>query len=73
MATADIEIPKKYKAVVYDQPGKVSTKVEELETPEPGAGEILVNLYAAACCAPPRGPTDIVARAGLTQGCAIPI
>jgi len=48
MATAEVEIPKKYKAAVYDKPGTVSTKIEELETPEPGAGEILINLYAAA-------------------------
>ena len=40
------DIPKKYKAVVYDEPGSISTKVEELDTPEPGAGEVLVRLYA---------------------------
>jgi propanol-preferring alcohol dehydrogenase len=40
-----VEIPKKYKAVVYDQPGTVSTKVVELDTPEPGTGEVLINLY----------------------------
>ena len=44
MATTDIQIPKTYKAVVYDDPGKISTKVEELNTPEPGPGEILINL-----------------------------
>jgi propanol-preferring alcohol dehydrogenase len=48
MATAAAEqkfdIPKTYKAVVYDKPGTISTKIEELETPEPGAGDILVKL-----------------------------
>ena len=61
------ELPKKYKAVVYDEPGKVSTKIVELDVrissnkasplqvnptqtdpyqmPEPGPGEVLVNLY----------------------------
>lgn len=38
------ELPKKYKAAVYDQPGKVSTKIEELDMPEPGAGEVLIEL-----------------------------
>jgi propanol-preferring alcohol dehydrogenase len=44
MATTDFQIPKIYKAAVYDDPGKISTKVEELNTPEPGPGEILINL-----------------------------
>jgi propanol-preferring alcohol dehydrogenase len=38
------DIPKKYKAVVYDKPGSISTKIEELETPEPGPGDVLVKL-----------------------------
>lgn len=38
------DIPKKYKALVYDAPGTISTKIEELDTPEPGTGEVLVNL-----------------------------
>jgi len=48
MATADaqkvFDIPKKYKAVVYDKPGTISTKIEELDTPEPGPGDVLVRL-----------------------------
>jgi propanol-preferring alcohol dehydrogenase len=40
-----IDIPKKYKAAVYDKPGSISTKIEELDVPEPGAGEVLINLY----------------------------
>jgi alcohol dehydrogenase, propanol-preferring len=42
---ASVDIPKKYKAVVYDKPGSISTKVEELDMPEPGPGEVLINLY----------------------------
>jgi propanol-preferring alcohol dehydrogenase len=38
------EIPKKYKAIVYDKPGSISTKIEELETPEPGPGDVLIRL-----------------------------
>lgn len=44
------DIPKKYKAVIYDEPGKVSTKVVELDTPEPGPGEVLVNLSHSGVC-----------------------
>lgn len=38
------EIPKTYKAVVYDKPGSISTKIEELNTPEPGPNEVLIRL-----------------------------
>ena len=40
------EVPKKHKACVYDNPGTISTKVQELDTAEPGNGEVLVHLYA---------------------------
>lgn len=40
-------IPKTYKALVYDKPGEISTKVVELETPEPGPGEVLLRLYVS--------------------------
>ena len=42
---AEIVIPKKHKAAIYDKPGSISTKVVEVDTPEPGPGDILVNLY----------------------------
>ena len=42
---AEVEIPKTYKAAVYDKPGSISTKVETLEIPEPGPGQVLINLY----------------------------
>ena len=38
------ELPKQYKACIYDQPGQISTKVTMLDMPEPGPGEVLVNL-----------------------------
>lgn len=41
----DVQIPKKHKAIVYDKPGSISTKIEELDVPEPGPGEVLINLY----------------------------
>ena len=41
---ADMAIPKTYKALVYKEPGTISTEVVELETPEPKAGEILIKL-----------------------------
>lgn len=42
------ELPKTFKAAVYDKPGEVSTEVRDLDMPEPGAGEILVKLYVAS-------------------------
>ncbi|KAF4213332.1 hypothetical protein CNMCM8980_000678 [Aspergillus fumigatiaffinis] len=44
------EIPKKQKAAVYDQPGTVSTKIEEIDVPEPGVGEVLINLTHSGVC-----------------------
>jgi len=44
IAEMKFDIPKKYKAMVYDKPGSISTKLEELDTPEPGPGDVLVRL-----------------------------
>ncbi|KAL1968495.1 hypothetical protein VTN77DRAFT_1705 [Rasamsonia byssochlamydoides] len=44
------EIPQKYKAVVYDRPGTISTKVVELDVPEPGNGEVLIRLTHSGVC-----------------------
>ncbi|QDS73799.1 hypothetical protein FKW77_005879 [Venturia effusa] len=44
------ELPKTYKAVVYDKPGEVSTEIRDLDMPEPGAGEILVKLSHSGVC-----------------------
>lgn len=37
-------IPKQHKAIIYDNPGTVSTKVVDVDTPTPSPGEVLVNL-----------------------------
>ena len=39
-----VDIPSKHKALVYDNPGSISTKLQEVDTPKPGVGEVLVNL-----------------------------
>jgi len=44
-----VEVPNKHKAIVYDNPGSISTKIEEIDTPRPGTGEVLVNLYVQIC------------------------
>ena len=44
MAQTDT-LPSKYKACIYDKPGSISTKVVELDMPEPGPGEVLIKLY----------------------------
>ncbi|KAI7197850.1 alcohol dehydrogenase [Hortaea werneckii] len=44
------DLPKKYKAAVYDEPGKISTKLVDLDMPEPGPGEVLVNLTHSGVC-----------------------
>ncbi|KAJ9303193.1 hypothetical protein DTO271G3_567 [Paecilomyces variotii] len=43
-------IPKTQKAVIYDQPGTLSTKVVEIDVPEPGNGEVLINLTHSGVC-----------------------
>jgi len=45
-----VNIPKKYKAAVYDKPGSISTKIEELDMPEPGPGQVLINLTHSGVC-----------------------
>ena len=40
------DLLKAYHVYVYEQRGKVSTKVVELEMLEPGSGKVLVNLCA---------------------------
>jgi len=44
------ELPQKYRALIYDQPGKASTKEVELDMPEPGPGEVLVHLSHSGVC-----------------------
>jgi len=45
-----VDVPTKHKALVYDNPGSISTKMEEIETPKPGVGEVLVNLTHSGVC-----------------------
>ncbi len=45
-----LEVPSHHKAVVYNNPGHISTAVETVETPTPGAGEILVHLTHSGVC-----------------------
>ncbi|KAF2151793.1 GroES-like protein [Myriangium duriaei CBS 260.36] len=49
MAAADT-LPAKYKAAVYDKPGSLSTKIVELDMPEPGPGEVLIRLTHSGVC-----------------------
>ncbi|KAF1817807.1 GroES-like protein [Dissoconium aciculare CBS 342.82] len=44
------EIPKTHKALIYDEPGKISLKVVDLPTPEPGPGEVLVKVLHSGVC-----------------------
>ncbi|KAH8800312.1 chaperonin 10-like protein [Xylogone sp. PMI_703] len=43
-------IPKQHKAAIYADPGKLLTKIEKLDTPEPGTGEVLVNITHSGVC-----------------------
>ncbi|KAK8044861.1 alcohol dehydrogenase II [Apiospora rasikravindrae] len=43
-STDDSKVPKTHKACVYDNPGSCSIAIREVETPEPGPGEVLVQL-----------------------------
>ncbi|KAH8776738.1 chaperonin 10-like protein [Diaporthe sp. PMI_573] len=43
-------LPSKHKAMIYDQPGKISTKLVELDVPEPGAGDVLIKLTHSGVC-----------------------
>ena len=36
--------------MIYDNPGSISTKIEEIDTPKPGVGEVLVNLTHSGVC-----------------------
>lgn len=47
---ASVDLPKKYKGLVYDKPGTISTKIEKLDMPEPGQGEVLINLTHSGVC-----------------------
>ncbi|GIK05270.1 hypothetical protein Aspvir_009374 [Aspergillus viridinutans] len=40
-----MQVPQTHKAVVYDKPGIISTRIVELDTPSPGPGQILVKMW----------------------------
>ncbi|KAK8069200.1 alcohol dehydrogenase II [Apiospora phragmitis] len=51
MASADdSKVPKMHKACIYDTPGSCSIAIREVETPEPGPGEVLVRLTHSGVC-----------------------
>ncbi|KAK4936982.1 hypothetical protein LTR10_022292 [Elasticomyces elasticus] len=45
-----VEVPSRHKALIYDSPGSISTKLEEIETPKPGVNEVLINLTHSGVC-----------------------
>lgn len=47
---ADVSIPTHHTGCTYDSPGKISTAIQTLEIPSPGAGEILVQLTHSGVC-----------------------
>ncbi|KAK1756752.1 alcohol dehydrogenase [Echria macrotheca] len=53
--TAEIQIPKEHRAVVYDKPGQVSTAVVTVPTPTPGVGEVLIRLTHSGVCSSDHG------------------
>jgi len=50
MATPEVSIPAQHQACIYDQPGSISTKIETIDTPTPGPGEVLVRLTHSGVC-----------------------
>ncbi|KAI0397405.1 alcohol dehydrogenase-like protein [Xylariaceae sp. FL0594] len=48
--TAEVSIPKTHKACVYSDIGRCAIEVREVETPEPGPGEVLVKLTHSGVC-----------------------
>ncbi len=50
LSMATVEIPTKHKALVYDDPGTISAKIEDVDTPRPGVGELLVKLTHSGVC-----------------------
>ncbi|KAI1809766.1 alcohol dehydrogenase-like protein [Poronia punctata] len=43
-------VPKTHKACVYSEPGKCAIEIRDVETPEPGPGEVLVKLTHSGVC-----------------------
>ncbi|KAK8014931.1 hypothetical protein PG990_008227 [Apiospora arundinis] len=49
-AADDTKVPKTHKACVYDKVGSCSIAIRDVETPEPGPGEVLVQLTHSGVC-----------------------
>lgn len=47
---AAAQTPARHRAIVYDQPGQLSTKVVEVDTPKPGFGDVLVQMTHSEVC-----------------------
>ncbi|KAL9049149.1 MAG: hypothetical protein Q9162_007368 [Coniocarpon cinnabarinum] len=47
---ASVAVPESHKAVVYDKPGELSVKQDNIKTPEPGPGEVLIRLTHSGVC-----------------------
>lgn len=43
-----MDVPSVQQAIIYDEPGTLSTRVVEHSVPEPGPGEVLIRLYGQA-------------------------
>ncbi|PGH21290.1 hypothetical protein AJ80_03340 [Polytolypa hystricis UAMH7299] len=43
-------IPKTHKALIYSEPGTTATKIIDVETPTPQAGEVLIRLKYSGVC-----------------------
>ncbi|KAF9253422.1 hypothetical protein CBS147333_8899 [Penicillium roqueforti] len=45
-----MEVPKTHKGLIYDNPGEISTRLVELDTPTPGPGQVLVKITHSGVC-----------------------
>lgn len=43
-------IPKTHKACLFDKPGSCSVAIQDVPTPEPAQGEVLVKLTHSGVC-----------------------
>jgi alcohol dehydrogenase, propanol-preferring len=41
---AAVQTPARHRAIFYDQPGQLGTKVVEVDTPKPGFGDVTVQM-----------------------------
>lgn len=66
------DLPTSYKACVFDQPGQISTRVVDIDMPEPGPGEVLVDLSVDRGTQGLRPPTQTALFTAHIQASAIP-